>query len=226
MLWTGKIRVPAEIWTLAALLVLWQSAVSIFKVPEILVPPLNVVFHEIVSHPDFYFEQSLHTLSNTLAAFVLSVLFGVGLAIAIVHSRFLERTLYTVLVTLNNVPKIALAPLFVIWLGTGNASIRFCGSTKENPEVRISAFTRTFPSVLPLITMFPAVFVTSRRIGPLTSSVRLKLPLADDPTPHAPSAAARASNPKEAANLRSSFTVPPLFCRALVRVVLMRDTQE
>src|SRR5258708_8630625 len=103
---------------------------------------------------------------------------------------------------------------------------RLCGLTKENPEARISAFMRTFPSVLPLITMFPAAFVTSRRIGPVTFSVRLKLPLADDPTPHAPSTAARTSSPKGAANLRCRVTVPPLFCRALLPAALLGDTHE
>ena len=47
---------------------------------------------------------------------------GVSLAVAIVYSRFLEATLYTSLVAMNSVPKVALAPLFVIWLGTGDQS--------------------------------------------------------------------------------------------------------
>jgi NitT/TauT family transport system permease protein len=171
MSWTRKLRIPAEIWTLVALLVLWQSAVSIFKVPEILVPPLNVVFHEIAGHPNFYFEQSLHTLSNTLAAFVLSVVFGVGLAIAIVHSTFLERTLYTILVTLNNVPKIALAPLFVIWLGTGNAS-------KIAMGVMISIFAIVIDAVLGLRSLPPDVIDLGRsmRGSGLKMLLKLRLP--------------------------------------------------
>ena len=167
---TGRIRIPAEIWTLAALLVLWQSAVSIFRVPEILVPPLTLVVREIVTHADFYFEQSLHTLSNTLAAFVLSVVFGVGLAIAIVHSRFLERTLYTVLVTLNNVPKIALAPLFVIWLGTGNAS-------KIAMGVMISIFAIVIDAVLGLRSLPPDVIDLGRAMRGSALKILFKLRL-------------------------------------------------
>ncbi len=167
---TGKIRIPAEIWTLAALLVLWQAAIPIFKVPEILVPPLNVVFHEIVTHADFYLEQSLHTLGNTLAAFALSVLFGVGLAVAIVYSRFLERTLYTVLVTLNNVPKIALAPLFVIWLGTGNAS-------KIAMGVMISIFAIVIDAVLGLRSLPPDVIDLGHAMRGSGLKILLKLRL-------------------------------------------------
>ena len=44
---------------------------------------------------------------------------ALALAVGIVYSRFLERTVYTLLVALNSIPKVALAPLFVIWMGTG-----------------------------------------------------------------------------------------------------------
>ena len=143
-----KWRIPAELWTLAALLALWQGAVSLLKVPEILVPGVDVVFGEIVSHPDFYLAQSMHTLSNTVVAFVLSVVFGVSLAVAIVSSTVLEKTLYTVLIALNNVPKVALAPLFVIWLGTGNAS-------KIAMGVMISIFAIVIDAVLGLRSLTP-----------------------------------------------------------------------
>jgi NitT/TauT family transport system permease protein len=148
MMAARKLRVPAELWTLFALLALWQATVSIFNVPEILVPGVDVVFNEIATHPDFYLVQSLHTLSNTLAAFALSVVFGVGLAVAIVYSTFLEKTLYTMLVALNNVPKVALAPLFVIWLGTGSAS-------KIAMGMMISIFAIVIDTVLGLRSLTP-----------------------------------------------------------------------
>jgi NitT/TauT family transport system permease protein len=112
-------------------------------VREILVPGVNVVFMEIFEHPQFYLVQSLHTLANTLIAFVISVVVGVGLAIAIVNSTLLEKTLYAFLVAINNVPKVALAPLFVIWLGTGNAS-------KVAMGVLISIFAIVIDAVLGL----------------------------------------------------------------------------
>ena len=56
---------------------------------------------------------------HDLLGFVLAVVLGVALAVGIVYSRFLERTAYTLLVALNSIPKVALAPLFVIWMGTG-----------------------------------------------------------------------------------------------------------
>jgi NitT/TauT family transport system permease protein len=136
-------RIPTEIWTLLGLLVVWQTVVTMFSVREILVPGVDVVFREIYDHPQFYLVQSLHTLGNTLMAFAISVVVGVGLAIAIVNSAFLEKTLYAFLVAINNVPKVALAPLFVIWLGTGNAS-------KVAMGVLISIFAIVIDAVLGL----------------------------------------------------------------------------
>jgi NitT/TauT family transport system permease protein len=44
---------------------------------------------------------------------------GIALAVVIVESRPLESTVYALIVGLNSVPKVAVAPLFVVWLGTG-----------------------------------------------------------------------------------------------------------
>ncbi len=164
-------RIPSEIWTLLALLALWQAVVSLFSVREILVPGVNVVLREIADNPQFYFTQSMHTLGNTLAAFVISVVFGVGLAIAIVYSKFLEKTLYAALVALNNVPKVALAPLFVIWLGTGNAS-------KIAMGVLISIFAIVVDAVLGLRSLTPDMIDLGRSLrgSELKTLFKLRLP--------------------------------------------------
>jgi NitT/TauT family transport system permease protein len=59
---------------------------------------------------------------TTAAGFGLALIVGVLAAIGITYSKFLEQSLYTLLVSLNSIPKIALAPLFMIWLGTGMLS--------------------------------------------------------------------------------------------------------
>lgn len=163
-------RIPTELWTLVALLVLWQASVTVFSVREILVPSLGVVFEEIRTNPGFYFVQSMHTLGNTLISFIVSVIAGVGLAIAIVYSKFIEKTLYAVLVVLNNVPKVALAPLLVIWLGTGNAS-------KIAMGVMISIFAIVIDTVLGLRSLSPDVIDLGRSMRGSELKVLLKLRL-------------------------------------------------
>ena len=106
----------------ACFLFLWEFASYIFNPPEYLLPRPSQVILELFSKPEIYISNGFKTLMNTLAAFAMSTVIGIVIAVAIVHSKFLENTLYTLLVAFNNIPKVALAPLFVLWFGTGNAS--------------------------------------------------------------------------------------------------------
>lgn len=103
-------------------LLLWEFASYVFRPPEYLLPFPSQVILELFARPDIYIQNGFNTLMNTLAAFAMSTVIGIVLAIAIVHSKVLENTLYTLLVAFNSVPKVALAPLFVLWFGTGSAS--------------------------------------------------------------------------------------------------------
>jgi NitT/TauT family transport system permease protein len=90
-----------------------------------------------------------------LVGFGLAVLLGVVLAVGIIHSAWLERTLYVLLVWLNSLPKVALAPLFVIWLGTGSAS-------KIAVVITIAIFPIVIDSVLGLRSVDPDVIDMAR----------------------------------------------------------------
>lgn len=105
--------------TLVVALVVWELLVRLLKVPGFLLPPPSMVVAELFSSPGYYLSNTGFTLWTTTAGFVLSVIVGGLMSIAIVYSRFLERTLFPLLIAFNSVPKVALAPLFVIWLGTG-----------------------------------------------------------------------------------------------------------
>jgi NitT/TauT family transport system permease protein len=115
----------------------WELAVRMFGIRTFLLPPPSLVAMEIFNNPGFYAFQSLYTIYITAIGFALAVIFGIGLAIAIVSSKFLDRTLYTLLIASNSVPKVALAPIFVIWLGTGG-----------EPKVAIAALIAVFPIVI------------------------------------------------------------------------------
>ncbi len=104
---------------LAALLLLWEAAVRLLGTPPIILPPPSAIAAELADAPLYYLRHAGYTLGTTLAGFALSVVLGVALAVAIVSSRLAERLIYTVLVVMNSLPKVALAPLFVIWMGTG-----------------------------------------------------------------------------------------------------------
>ncbi len=100
----------------------WQLGVVLAKPPEYLLPSPFEILKEILSAPLWYLDHTVRTIGATLLGFVLALLLGCLAAVGIVYSRILENTLYTLLVALNSVPKIALAPIFIIWMGTGLSS--------------------------------------------------------------------------------------------------------
>jgi NitT/TauT family transport system permease protein len=101
---------------------LWQLGVMLMHPPEYILPSPSEIFQEMVSAPLWYLDHAARTVGATLLGFVLALAVGCLAAVGIVYSRVLENTLYTFLVSLNSVPKIALAPLFIVWMGTGLSS--------------------------------------------------------------------------------------------------------
>ena len=112
-------EVGTVIGLLLAIVVIWQGAAIIFDPSPLILPSPLAIWNEFLLAPSYFLRMSLFTLYTTLAGFGLAVVLGLALAVGIVHSKFMERTVYTLLVALNSVPKVALAPLFVIWMGTG-----------------------------------------------------------------------------------------------------------
>ena len=118
-LWNQVAGAATTALTVVALLLLWQAAVWWFAPPVILLPSPIGIIADFFTTPNYYLRQAGTTLWTTLVGFGLAVVLGVALAVAIVSSRFLDRVITTILVVLNSLPKVALAPLFVIWMGIG-----------------------------------------------------------------------------------------------------------
>jgi NitT/TauT family transport system permease protein len=123
--------------TFGLLLVAWHVATRVFDWPVWLVPaPLDVAealwdFRDLLPH------QFWVTLLETLAGFGLAVVIGIPLAVAIAYSRLLERTIYPILLALNAVPKIAIAPILILWMGFG-----------YGPKIVVALLLCIFPIVI------------------------------------------------------------------------------
>jgi NitT/TauT family transport system permease protein len=115
-------RTVTVVVILVALFAAWEGIVRAFGIPAHILPPPSAVFVELATHPGWYLNHTMQTLYTTMLGFGLALAVGVVAAIGIISSRWVENTLYTLLVSLNSIPKIALAPLFIIWLGTGAES--------------------------------------------------------------------------------------------------------
>ena len=109
----------AGLFSLVVVLIIWEVACRFFEVRPIMLPLPTAILLELYVESWWYLEQSLYTLSTTLGGFFLAVVGGVLIAVALVSSRVFERFLYPLIIGFNSVPKVALAPLFVVWMGTG-----------------------------------------------------------------------------------------------------------
>lgn len=105
--------------SLVIFLLLWEVLVRVLKVRPIMLPPPSSVLHELQAEWLWYLGHAWYTLLTTLAGFVLSVICGVGIAVLLVGSKWFESAVYPLIIAMNSVPKVAVAPLFVIWMGTG-----------------------------------------------------------------------------------------------------------
>lgn len=127
----------APLLTIAVLIVAWDVATRVFGWPIWLVPkPLDVA-NALWDSRSLLPRQFWVTLVETLAGFGLAVLVGIPLAVLIAVSRFLERTIYPVLLALNAVPKIAIAPILILWMGFG-----------YGPKVVVAFLLCVFPIVI------------------------------------------------------------------------------
>ena len=108
-----------SILVILGLLLFWQIAVSALGIKEYILPtPVAAI--KALFNPNYQWTVNLlATLYAVLGAFVLSAVLGVLLAIVIVWNDLLLRTVMPVLILFNTLPKIALAPLFVVWMGYG-----------------------------------------------------------------------------------------------------------
>jgi NitT/TauT family transport system permease protein len=106
----------------AALIAAWWAAVAILKVPAFLLPPPQDVLPRIWEGRQSLTGHSLVTIEEIVMGFGLSVVTAIPLGLLIALSSTAKRMLYPLLVFIQLVPKIAIAPLFVVWLGFGLTS--------------------------------------------------------------------------------------------------------
>lgn len=112
-------RVALPLVALLAILAIWQAVTAIFRVPAFLLPsPLDVA-QSYVQFQAFLWQNTWVTLGETLAGFLLAIVIGIPIATLISSSRTIEAAIYPILLGINAVPKIAIAPLLVVWMGFG-----------------------------------------------------------------------------------------------------------
>ena len=132
----GVQRLVPALSIVAAILV-WEGLVRLLHVPQWLLPAPTVIAAEIAAKPQVFVQHALVTAGEIVLGFVASVVVGVPLAFAIAHSRLFERAVYPLLVASQAVPKVAIAPLLIVWFGFGTL-----------PKVVVAFLIAFFPIVI------------------------------------------------------------------------------
>ena len=101
------------------LLLLWEVLVRMTDIPDFILPPPRELYTAFNANLYVIAIHSVVTFTEAVGGFALSFILGVGFAISVVYSRHLQNTIYPLIVILYAMPKSALAPLMVIWIGYG-----------------------------------------------------------------------------------------------------------
>jgi len=111
---------PAVILLLATIVV-WEAVVRIFSISAFIIPAPSEIAQSLVAQWGTLMQATLVTAGEILFGFLVSVVVGIAIALVIVRFDWLGRALYPLVVLFQNVPKVALAPIFILWFGYGLA---------------------------------------------------------------------------------------------------------
>jgi NitT/TauT family transport system permease protein len=98
---------------------LWWGAVELFRIPAYLLPGPGAVFARLVTDAGLLWTHSQVTLIEILLGFGLTIVIAIPLGLVIALSPLAKQLVYPPIMLMQLVPKIAVAPLFLIWLGFG-----------------------------------------------------------------------------------------------------------
>jgi NitT/TauT family transport system permease protein len=139
-------RILEPLFWFAGLLLLWEIAVRAFAVPAFLLPaPSNFLARVIEDAPRLFYHGMI-TTKLILMGFAAGAIPGIMLGYVIARSRWCERLLYPLVVFIQGLPKITLAPLMLVWFGFG-----------DFPKVLLTSLITFFPILVDSVAGFKAI---------------------------------------------------------------------
>jgi NitT/TauT family transport system permease protein len=103
-------------------LLVWQAIAVLGHVPPSVLPPPTAVLEQLSENFPLIMKHTYPTTIETALAFAISIPLGIALAALLVYSTVAQQALYPNIIFFQLIPKIALAPLFIVWLGIGPSS--------------------------------------------------------------------------------------------------------
>ena len=163
----------APVLTILLIVLLWSASISFFHIPAYLLPSPEEIFRRMVRDWRILLGGTGYTLLCVIYGFAVSVVVGIPLALLIVFNRTSERILMPLVVMSQTIPKVAIAPILIIWLGFGIL-----------PKVAITFLIAFFPIVISTAVGLKSVetdmldLVRSMGAGRLKLLLRVRMPTA------------------------------------------------
>lgn len=133
--WWGRSWHPI-VFIVAVVALWWLVTQWEWVKPYVLPSPLNT-WEAFTGNAPYLAEHTWVTAYETVVGFLIAVVVGLFVAVTMVYSGALEKTLYPVILFAQVVPKIAIAPLFIVWLGFG-----------PSPKILVAVLMAFFPVVI------------------------------------------------------------------------------
>ena len=123
--------------TLIGTLAVWEVATRLFAVPAYLLPAPSQIVYSFTEHAGLLLKHAWVTTVEIVLGFLLSIVVGVPLALAIFMWPAFSRSVLPLLISSQAMPKVAVAPLLLVWFGFGLV-----------PKVLIAFLIAFFPIVI------------------------------------------------------------------------------
>jgi NitT/TauT family transport system permease protein len=103
----------------AIMLGAWQLYVSIAGVSRIVLPGPLDIWNACLANWSLLLKESWPTFLESVLGFTLAAVIGIPIAVCVANSRVLNLTLYPILIATQSIPKVAVAPIVLVWFGLG-----------------------------------------------------------------------------------------------------------
>jgi NitT/TauT family transport system permease protein len=149
----------------------WEAAIRLCKIPTFVLPAPSAIVAALIENRAALAVATQATAVEILFGFVLAALVGIVVALVIVRFERFGRALYPLIVLFQTVPKVALAPIFILWFGYDLA-----------PKISLIVVIAFFPVAIDMLaglqSVEPSFVALMRSVGASRSEIlrRVRIP--------------------------------------------------
>jgi NitT/TauT family transport system permease protein len=153
---------------MAAVILAWELVIRLFKVPTFVLPAPTAIVESLIASRWQLLAATRLTAAEIALGFVFAAIAGVLVALTIARFERFGRALYPLIVLFQNVPKVALAPIFILWFGYNLA-----------PKVLLIVVIAFFPVAIDMLaglqSVEPSFVSLMKSVGASPSKILLRV---------------------------------------------------